>query len=356
MITLRGQRPVAILLAAIGAALAATVALAVGVPSGGAIGAPGIAPAPGTGSLAAANGQAANGQATDGQAASPDTGPAASGGAGLITAVAAENQYGNIIAQIGGRYVSVSSLLTNPNTDPHTFEASPQVAREVASARLLIQNGLGYDSFMNSIEAASPGRGREVITVQQLLHLPDSTANPHLWYSPGTMPKVAEAIAADLAAIDPAHAAYYRANAAALRRSLSDWDDALAALKLGHPGTPVATTEPVADYLLQAVGAVNETPWTFQADTMNGVDPSPQDVATERNLLADRKVRAFVYNVQVTDPLTQSLITLARANGIPVVGVYETMPQPGFTYQSWMLAEAAALKNAITARTSTEHL
>jgi zinc/manganese transport system substrate-binding protein len=352
MTTLRGQRPVAILLAAIGAALAATVALAVGVPSGGAIGAPGTAPAPGTGSsLAVANGQAANGQA-----ASPGTGPAASGGAGLITAVAAENQYGNIIAQVGGRYVSVSSLLTNPNTDPHTFEASPQVAREVASARLVVQNGLGYDSFMNSIEAASPGDGRSVITVQQLLHLPDTTANPHLWYSPGTMPKVAEAIAADLEAIDPAHAAYYRANAAALTRSLSDWDDALTALKLGHPGTPVATTEPVADYLLQAAGAVNETPWTFQADIMNGVDPSPQDVATERNLLADRKVRAFVYNVQVTDPLTQSLITLARANGIPVVGVYETMPQPGFTYQSWMLAEAAALKNAITARTSTERL
>jgi zinc/manganese transport system substrate-binding protein len=170
------------------------------------------------------------------------------------------------------------------------------------------------------------------------------------------MPEVAQAIAASLAVIDPAHATYYRANAAAFTRSLGDWDTALAALKLRYPGTPVATTEPVADYFLQAAGAVNETPWTFQADIMNGVDPSPQDVATERDLLAGRKVRAFVYNVQVTDPLTQSLIALAKVNGIPVVGVYETMPQPGFTYQSWMLAEAAALKNAITTRTSTEHL
>ncbi|HEX3958435.1 MAG TPA: zinc ABC transporter substrate-binding protein [Trebonia sp.] len=339
MATLRGQRPVAILLAAIAAALAATVALAVGVPSGGALGAPSTDPRAGTGSLSAAS-------------------PAASGSrsARLITAVAAENQYGNVIAQVGGRYVSVTSLLTNPNTDPHTFEASPQVAREVASARLVVQNGLGYDSFMSSIEAASPSHGRSVITVQQLLHLPGTTSNPHLWYSPGTMPKVAEAVASDLAAIDPPHAAYYRANAAAFTRSLSSWYGALAALKQRYPGTPVATTEPVADYLLQAAGAVNETPWTFQADVMNGVDPSPQDVATERDLLTDRKVRAFVYNVQVTDPLTQSLIALARANGIPVVGVYETMPQPGFSYQSWMLAEVAALKTAITTRTSTEHL
>jgi len=334
MTTLRGQRPLAVLLAAIGAALVATVVLAVSVPSGGALGAASDPASAGTGRQPAAGSD-----------------PPA-----RITAVAAENQYGNVIAQVGGRYVSVSSLLTNPNTDPHAFEASPQVAREVASARLLIQNGLGYDSFMNSIESASPGQDRDVINVQRLLHLPDSTPNPHLWYDPGTMPKVAEAIAADLAAIDPAHAAYYRANAAAFTRSLGGWYSALAALKLGDPGTPVATTEPVADYFLQAAGAVNETPWSFQAAIMNGVDPSPQDVAAERDLLAGRKVRAFVYNVQVTDPLTQSLIALAKASGVPVVGVYETMPQPGFSYQSWMLAEAAALKSAITTRTSTEHL
>jgi len=336
MTTLRGQRPLAVLLAAIGAALVATVALAISVPSGGALG--------------AASGPAAG-------ADSRPVGPGAGGDpAARITAVAAENQYGNVLAQVGGRYVSVSSLLTNPNTDPHTFEASPQVAREVANARLVIQNGLGYDSFMNSIESASPSQDRDVISVQRILHLPDSTPNPHLWYDPGTMPKVADAIAADLAAIDPAHAAYYRANAAAFTRSLASWYNALAALKLSAPGTPVATTEPVADYFLQAAGAVNETPWSFQAAIMNGVDPSPQDVAAERDLLAGRKVRAFVYNVQVTDPLTQSLIALAKASGVPVVGVYETMPQPGFSYQSWMLAEAAALKSAITTRTSTEHL
>ncbi len=355
MAALRVQRPVAILLAAIGAALAATAALAAGVPSAGGPGATAGASAgagvtQGTRTPSGPNGLAAS------RATSTSASQGTSGAPGLITVVAAENQYGNVIAQVGGRYVSVTSLLSNPNTDPHAFEASPQVAREVASARLVVQNGLGYDSFMDDIESASPGGSRQVIAVQQLLRLPDSTPNPHLWYDPGTMPVVARAIAQGLARIDPAHAAYYRANAAAFTRSLSDWDNALSALKDGHPGIPVATTEPVADYFLQAAGAVNETPWTFQADNMNGVDPSPQDVAAERDLLAGRKVRAFVYNVQVTDPLTRSLIDLASANDIPVVGVYETMPQPGFTYQSWMLAEAAALKNAITARTSTEHL
>jgi zinc/manganese transport system substrate-binding protein len=325
---MKAVRPVGILGAAIVAALGVTVALAA---SSGTSVAPGATAATEPAVIAASS--------------TP-----------VITAVAAENQYGNVIEQVGGKYVSVTSLLSNPNTDPHTFEASPQVAHEVGNARLVVQNGLGYDSFMNSIEAASPSASREVITVQQILHLPDSTPNPHLWYSPGTMPQVAEAIAADLAAIDPAHAAYYRANAARFTQSLSSWYDALAALRKDYPGTTVATTEPVADYFLQAAGAVNKTPWTFQADIMNGIDPSPQDVAAERDLLADRKVTAFVYNVQVTDPLTDSLIALARANDIPVVGVYETMPQPGFNYQSWMLAEASALKTAITDRTSTEHL
>ncbi len=336
---MKAVQPVGILGAAIALALGVTVVLGITAGATGATGATGTAAVGGgTGITSTPSSEAVT--------ASPT----------IIHAVAAENEYGNVIAQVGGQYVFVTSLLSNPNTDPHTFEASPQVARTVGDARLVVQNGLGYDSFMNSIEAASPSRSREVITVQQLLHLPDSTPNPHLWYSPTTMPAVATAIAADLAAIDPAHAAYYRANASKFIQSLSPWYDALATLKSDDKGTPVATTEPVADYLLQAAGAVNATPWGLQADVMNGVDPSPQDIATERELLADRKVKAFVYNVQVTDPLTQSLIALAKASGIPVVGVYETMPQPGFDYQSWMLAESDALKNAITAGTSTEHL
>ena len=277
-------------------------------------------------------------------------------GPGQIVAVGAENEYANVISQIGGPYVKVTAIESNPNTDPHTYEASPAVAQEISGARLVVQNVVGYDTWATTIENAAPDPARKVINVQHLLGLPDSTPNPHLWYKPATMPAVANAIAADLAEIQPAHAAYFTANAAAFTASLAAWNQAIARFKAAYPGTPVATTEPVADYMLQAAGAENLTPWAFQADIMNGTDPSAQDVAIEKSLFTGHKVKVFLYNQQVTDTLTESFITLAHANGIPVVGVYETMPTPGYDYQSWMLAEVNALGQAVTAKVSTEHL
>ena len=275
---------------------------------------------------------------------------------GTIIAVGAENEYADVIQQVGGKYVQVSAIMSNPGTDPHTFEASASVGRLVNAAQLVVQNGLGYDTFMDSIKRAVPDSGRRTIVVQQLLGLPDSTPNPHLWYDPATMPKVASAIAEDLAAIQPEHAAYFKANARTFTSSLQAWINAIGSFKQQYPGTPVATTEPVADYLLQALGADNKTPWAFQADVMNGTDPSAQDVALERSLFTQRKVKAFLYNQQVTDSLTESFIALARASGIPVVGVYETMPEPGYNYQSWMLAEVRALQQAVASHVSSEHL
>ncbi len=275
---------------------------------------------------------------------------------GKIVAVGAENEYADVIQQVGGQYVQVSAIMSNPNTDPHTFEASASVARVVSAAQLVVQNGVGYDTFMNTIENAAPNSSRKVIVVQDLLGLPADTPNPHLWYKPGTMPAVANAVAADLAALQPAHASYFKANAAAFISSLTAWNNAIAAFKAKYPDTPVATTEPVADYMLQAAGADNLTPWAFQADIMNGTDPSAQDVAVERSLFTQHKVKVFLYNQQVTDSLTESFITLAQSNGIPVVGVYETMPVPGYDYQSWMLAEVQDLQKAVTGKISTEHL
>jgi zinc/manganese transport system substrate-binding protein len=219
-----------------------------------------------------------------------------------------------------------------------------------------VQNGVGYDTWASDIEKAVPASSRKIVDVQQLLGLPDSTPNPHLWYNPTTMPKVATAIANDLATIQPAHASYFKANAAKFTQSLSAWTQAIAAFKAAHPNTPVATTEPVADYMLQAAGADNMTPWAFQADIMNGTDPSPQNVAAEKALFTQHKVKVFLYNQQVTDTLTDSFIDLAHANGVPVVGVYETMPTPGYDYQTWMTAEVNALDKAVTAKISTEHL
>jgi zinc/manganese transport system substrate-binding protein len=309
-----GRRPVAVLLLAV---LAAVIATAAAAWSGGAIAAP---------------------------------------GAGQIVAVGAESQYANVISQVGGKYVQASAIMSNPNTDPHSFEASIAVAREVGGAQLVVQNGVGYDAFMNTIESAAPSSGRTVINVQQLLKLPDSTPNPHLWYDPATMPRVAGSIAAALSVIQPSHKAYFEANAAAFGDSLGKLAAAIASFKAAYPGTRVATTEPVADYLLTALGADNLTPWTFQADIMNGVDPSPQNVALQRALFTEHKVKVFLYNQQVTDTLTESFITLADQNHIPVVGVYETMPEPGYDYQTWMLTEVQDLRKAIADRVSTEHL
>jgi zinc/manganese transport system substrate-binding protein len=284
------------------------------------------------------------------------SGTSASSGSGVINAIGAENEYANVLSQVGGKYVHVSSILNNPNTDPHTFEASPQVAREVSAAGLIVQNGVGYDDFMNKIEAASPNSKRKVIVVQKVLGLPDSTPNPHLWYDPTTMPAAARAMAAALSSLDPSHQAYFDANVTRFDHSLQPWLNAIAAFKAAYPATPVATTEPVGDYLLQAAGTDNMTPFALQADIMNGVDPSPQQIAAQKNLFAGHKVKVFVYNQQVTDSLTTSFLQAAAKAGVPVVGVYETMPTPGFTYQSWMLAEVQALRKAVADKTSTQKL
>ncbi len=284
------------------------------------------------------------------------TSAATGSGSGQVVAVGAENEYANVIGQIGGKYVRVTAIESNPNTDPHTFEASPSVATAVSAAQLVVQNGIGYDTYMNKIEAAAPSSTRKVIVVQNLLGLPNSTPNPHLWYSPRTMPAVAKAVAADLSKMQPSHAAYFAANLRTFDASLQAWYQAIAKFKAAYPGTTVAVTEPVGDYMLQAIGAKILTPFTLQADIMNGVDPSPQDVSLEDGLFTSHKVKVFVYNQQVTDSLTASFLSQAKKDGIPVVGVYETMPVPGYDYQSWMLAEVQALTKAVTDKISTQKL
>jgi len=277
-------------------------------------------------------------------------------GSQVINAIGAENQYANVLSQIGGRYVHVSSILDNPNTDPHTFEASPTVASEVAAATMIVQNGVGYDGWISKMEAAAPNTRRKVIIVQHLLGLPDDTPNPHLWYSPAAMPAAAKAMAADLSALQPAHKAYFRANLSKFEKSLLPWLDAIARFKAKYAGLTAATTEPVADYLLQAMGIKNLTPFVFQADIMNGVDPSPQDISLESGFFTAHKVKVFCYNQQVVDALTTSIRDTALKASVPVVGVYETMPTPGYTYQTWMIAEVHAIEKAISAKISTERL
>ena len=276
-------------------------------------------------------------------------------GHGGISAVGAENQYADVIAQLGGRFVTVTGILSNPSTDPHTFETSAAVANAISSARLVVQNGLGYDEFMNRVESAAPSASRRVIDVQHLLHIPGSEPNPHLWYRPGTMSAVASAVASGLSRIAPHHAAYFAANLRRFDASLNPWYAALTSFRRRFGGVGVATTEPVADYLLTAAGARILTPLSLQLDIMNGTDPAPQNVTRQDTLLEHRSVRAFLYNRQVTDSITDSFLTVADAHRVPVVGVYETMPR-GYDYQRWMLTETAALERAISFGRSTRTL
>jgi zinc/manganese transport system substrate-binding protein len=269
-----------------------------------------------------------------------------------IGAVGVENEYANVIGQIGGKFVTVRSIESDPNTDPHVFEASPSVAIAVAKAQLIVCNGLGYDSWVKKILAAAPAADRHVIVVQHILNLPADTPNPHLWYKPETMPKVAAAIADALSKLEPAHRNYFMKNVKHFDVSLKPWYSAIARFKAKFGGTPVAVTEPVGDYMLQAIGCVIKTPWHLQAAIMNGTDPAPQDVSFQNRLFRHHLIKVFVYNQQVTDSLTASFLHLAEKSHIPVVGVYETMPT-GYSYQRWMLAEVRAMRKAVTRGIST---
>jgi len=273
-----------------------------------------------------------------------------------IPTIGVENEYADVIAQIGGPYVSAAAIMTDPNTDPHSFEVSPRIGGQIAAADLIVENGLGYDDWADKMVRAAPKAGRIVINVQHLRGLPDNTPNPHLWYDPATMPAVAHAVAEGLAKLDPDHAAYFQTQEKKFDASLKPWMEALAAFKKDYPGAPVAVTEPVGDYMLHAAGAKIMTPFALEAAIMNDTDPAPQDVTTQNALFTKKAVKALVYNQQVTDPLTNSFLELAHKHHIPVVAVYETMPQPGYHYQSWMLAEVHALRRAVTEGQSTESL
>lgn len=272
--------------------------------------------------------------------------PGMAGAQSVLHVVGVENEYANVLAQIGGPYVVASAIESDPNTDPHEFEVSPKVAAQLASADVVVENGAGYDSWVDPLLA---GSSATVLNVQKLRHLPDNVANPHLWYDPATMPVVAEAIAAALSAKDPAHRAIYAANAATFIAALKPWTNLIAQLRSEYAGTKVAVTEPVADYLLQAVGLDIATPVTLETAVMNGTDPAPQDVAAQEALFSGQQVQVFVYNSQVTDSLTDQFHALAQNYDIRSVAAYETMPTHAPSYQAWMYGETMALAEALAA-------
>jgi zinc/manganese transport system substrate-binding protein len=261
-----------------------------------------------------------------------------------ITIVAAESMYGDIAAQIAGDHAAVSSLLTNPAQDPHLFEATPSAARSVAGARIVVVNGAGYDPWMNKLIVSAPNPKRAVINVAALTGA-KTGANPHLWYDPATLPRVAEAIAATLTAADTAHAADYATNLNTLLGALARIEARVGALREKYKGVPVTATEPVFGPMARAIGLVmrNER---FQTAVMNDTEPSAHDLAEFERDLKEHRVKSLVYNAQVSDLVTTRLRALAAASNIPVVAVTETLPA-GLHVQDWMLSELDALDKAL---------
>lgn len=258
--------------------------------------------------------------------------------------VAAENIYGDVAAQIGGPDITVTSILHRPGQDPHLFEASASAARALADADITIEEGGGYDPWMDSLLDASPRRGRRSLVVATLMH---KGGNPHLWYDPATMPVVASALAQAMAQADPAHAAGFATRLAQFEQSLAPLHAKIAALRARFAGIPIAATEPVFAPMADALGLVmHEVP--FQLAVMNGTEPSASDVARFEDDLRTRRVRALIVNTQVSDAATQRLAALARQSGIPVVGVTETLPAAQ-NFQTWMLDALDKLDRALSA-------
>jgi zinc/manganese transport system substrate-binding protein len=265
---------------------------------------------------------------------------------GKLDVVAAENTYGNIAAQIGGPHVAVTSILTSPDADPHLFEPTTANDLAVANAKVVLQNGLGYDAFMAKLENAAPSKSRAVVTMADVLDVHGTDANPHLWYDLPRLDRTAAAIAVAFARADPSHAVAYRRSLHRFERSLAPLRREVAGIRTRFHGSPIAYTEPVPGYLVSAAGLRNLAPDSFTRSIEEGVEPSPSDFAAMSALIAQRRIRVLLYNPQAVSPITVELRTAAQKEGIPVVAMRETLPA-GLTFQQWQLAQASALAAAL---------
>ena len=264
---------------------------------------------------------------------------------GQIAVVAAENFYGDIARQIGGDRVAVVSIMNNPDQDPHLFETTPSIVRQLAAAQIVILNGANYDPWMDKLLAATPRTGRMVISAAQLTGRKPGD-NPHVWYDPVTMPAVATALAEALAKADSAHALDYTARLKTTLAALGRITQRVAQLKAKHVGTAVTATEPVFSPMAEALGLTMRNQ-RFQLAMMNDTEPSARDMAAFESDLKERKVKVLIYNSQVSEKLTERLRDIAYEAKVPVVGVTESMPA-NTSFHDWVLSELDALDKALS--------
>jgi zinc/manganese transport system substrate-binding protein len=296
--------------------------------------------------LLAACGSSGDPAAGNGLPSAPSTGSSSPGSEGRVGVVAAENFWGNIASQIGGDHVEVNSIISDPNTDPHEYETNASAAAAIARASFVIENGVGYDDFVDKLLDASPKNDREVLKIADVVGA-SSDANPHLWYDPDYVTKAAQAIEGQLAKKDPAHTAAYQANLASFLTGEQHVVDIIGQIRAKHGGDQIAYTERVPGYLIDAAGLKLGTPASFSQSIEDGNDPSPADNAAFQVALKDHKVKALLYNAQVTSPVTQQLRELAKNSGVPVVGVTETLPPDEKNFQTWQTDQAQALLTAL---------
>jgi zinc/manganese transport system substrate-binding protein len=269
------------------------------------------------------------------------------GTSGRPLVVASTNVYGDIATQLGGGRVTVKSILSDPNADPHLYEPGTKTGLDVAKARLVVANGLGYDAFVDGLVAASPSKTRVEVTIADALGVRGADANPHLWYDVPRLGEIAASIERGLERAVPSGAASFRTRLRRFDASLAPIDGVVAAIRRAHAGEPVAYTERVPGYLIEAAGLRNVAPSRFPRALEDGTDPPPAAVAQMIDLAREHRIRVLLYNEQAVSPISLRVREAAERAGIPVVGVTETLP-PGRSFQSWQLAQAKALRAALS--------
>jgi zinc/manganese transport system substrate-binding protein len=278
------------------------------------------------------------------ETATSNTSPTASS-SNTINVVAAENFYGDIVKQLGGEYVTVTSILSDPEIDPHEYESNVQNGIAVTKAQLIVKNGGGYDEWMDKLLSASPNDRRIVVSGFDIAttRLPN---NEHIWYSVDAINVIAQAITDSLKKLDATNAVAYNNNFQTFKQSLDQVQKKIDALKAKYANTPVGLTETIFLYQTKPMGLKVVTPLEFQEAVAEGHDPPADTVATVNNQVSKGEIRVLIYNEQTATPLTTKLKSEAQARNIPVVAVTETMPK-GKTYQAWMMGQLETLEKAL---------
>ena len=273
--------------------------------------------------------------------------PAGGSTSGTLQVIAGENFWGSIAAQLGGVHVSVTSIVSNPATDPHEYESSAVDARAFATADYVILNGAGYDDWGQRLLSANPSQSRKVFTVAALLNK-KAGDNPHFWYNPDWVEQVADRITADYQALDAADAGYFSQRREALRAALKPYQDAVAHIRSSFNGVPVGSTESILVYMAQALGVNLISPPEFMEAISEGNDPPAQTVAEFQDQISNHRIKLLVYNTQTSTPITENLKQLASRNGIPVVGISETVEPPTASFQDWQTRQLNSLQAALS--------